>query len=51
MGAKIVDVQLKIFDEMKKCPSGHLTRYAIVVGQKQICSICLANGNCDSWFE
>lgn len=51
MGEKIVDVKLKIFDEKKQCPSGHSTRYAVLVGDKQACGFCLADGNCDSWFE
>ncbi len=51
MNEEIVDVKLKIFDKKKQCPSGHLTKYAILVGEKQSCSFCLANGNCDSWFQ
>ena len=45
MKDKIVDVKLRIFNKKKQCPSGHLTKYAIIVGDKQACSFCLANGN------
>ncbi|KKL66718.1 hypothetical protein LCGC14_2142190 [marine sediment metagenome] len=48
---KVIDVKLKIFDKKKECPSGHLTRYAILFKEKQACSLCLANGNYDNWFE
>ena len=48
---QVVDVKLKMFKKAKQCPSGHLTRYAILFEEKQTCSFCLANGNCDEWFD
>ena len=48
---KLIDIKLKIFDKEKQCPSGHLTRYAILFEGKQACMFCLANGNCDEWFN
>ena len=51
MDEKIIDVKLKIFNAAKKCPSGHLTRYAVLVGDKQACSVCLSQGLCDEWFD
>ena len=51
MTEKIIKVKLKIFEEPKHCPSGHTTKYAILYKEKQACSFCLAEGNCDNWFK
>ncbi|MBU2685523.1 MAG: hypothetical protein KKF27_19970 [Gammaproteobacteria bacterium] len=47
---KTVKCELEISDEVGICPSGHKTRYRIILKQGGVCAFCLAEGNCDEWF-
>jgi hypothetical protein len=51
MEHQIVNVKLEISKTLGYCPSGHITRYRILTEHGNVCAVCLANGNCDSWFE
>ena len=51
MEHQVVNVKLEISKTLGYCPSGHITRYRILTEHGNVCAVCLANGNCDSWFE